>query len=152
MTFSNQMMKQIRKYFDSMVSEEDKTTITVDQLEEIMISLGLSNNREEFRLQLKLVEIEYAENDIFDFDQFLELLKISSAKGSCSKLRKPNFLTDKNILGQRSEKSPELKELDLKLPLLEIAENGDGTDFFSTLRSKPAKQPMSTVQSPKSTH
>ena len=111
-------MKQFFKSLDT----NDSGYILRDQVEEILLSLGLCQTTTEVSLQIQ--ELNRDIDGRFDFESFLQLLRQTSAIGRNSS-RSPNYLLEKTLLGEK------VKTQTIKLPQLSgLHSTINATQFF----------------------
>lgn len=81
------------KHFFKQLDADRSGMIGVDEIEETLISLGLAKTQEDVHNIVR--ELDQDGNGELDFDEFIGLLKDTSARGDT------NFLKDRNILFQK---------------------------------------------------
>lgn len=130
-------IKRMRQFFHSL-DTTNSGFVDLEQIEEVLITLGLCKTPADVQDQISILNKDV--DGKLDFDAFLQLLKQTSALGTNS-AKPPNFLFDKNLLGEIVP----VKE-SLKLPQLQTSnESGiSAAQFFENLRSH-----NSSVRSPK---
>lgn len=105
-------MKQFFKSLDP----QNSGFIQKDQIEEVLITLGLCKDRENMDEQISILNKD-VDNQL-DFETFLQLLKQTSAIGNQNKNQIPNFLLEKNVLGEQVKEERDSSNSALKLPQL----------------------------------
>ena len=97
--YDNRQIKNIREYFKQLREEHnqhgEEETISIDKLEEVLVSLGLAVSRQDVQELVRNQPQLMPRNNMINFEQFLHVLKEASVRNPRG--IKGNFLIDKNL-------------------------------------------------------
>ena len=124
--YDNCQIKNIREYFKQLREEHDsygeEETISIDRLEEVLVSLGLAASRQDVQELVRAQPQLLPRNNMINFEQFLHILKEASVRNPRG--IKGNFLIDKNLYYEPGVKRKN-KSMDGRLSGLFSAEQSE---------------------------